>query len=104
MRTSIRWLVKALATGLIVLIAGIFAWCLALYVSNGSLHVSCGLLPTANDEYLDNSGHVFQKVSWHLGNARRTWGETYGLKVRRAYFSVAVTHVNPGVSAEEANE
>jgi len=104
MKTSIRWLVKVLAACLIVLIAGIFAWWVALYVSNGSLHLSCGLLPTAKDEYLDNSGRVLQSISWHLGNGRRTWGETYGLKLSRAYLTVQVTHLDPGVTEEEANE
>jgi len=104
MKTSIRWLLQVLVTCLIILIVGIFAWCLALYASNGSLHVCCGLLPTAKDEYLDNSGRVFQSLSWHFGNARRTWGETYGLKISRAYLSVQVTHVNPSISGEEANE
>jgi hypothetical protein len=47
---------------------------------------------------------VFQKGNWHFGNATRTWGETYGVKLNRFYLSLSVKHINPLVSRKEARE
>ena len=77
---------------------------LALVNSNTSLYLQGGVLSTATDDYLDGSGHVFQRGSWHLGNALRTRGETYGIKLNRYYLTLGVKHVNPRVSPKEANE
>lgn len=78
--------------------------CLVLLDSNHcSLAFRCGLLPR-NDSYLDGTGRVFQKCTWHLGNATRTWGETYGIKVFRLYFSLGVKHTNPQVTLKDAHE
>ncbi len=76
----------------------------ALYANHGSLAFQLGRLPTANDQYLDGTGRVFQTGSWHLGNATRTWGETYGVKIGRCYVTMEVTHINPLVTAREARE
>jgi hypothetical protein len=89
---------------LAMLIAGMVLWLLVLHHSHGSVSFRCGLLSTANDPYLDGSGRVFQQVSWHLGNATRTRGETYGLKIHRCYLSMQVTHLNPRVTPAEAGE
>ena len=43
------------------------------------------LLAAVSDPYLDGSGKVFQKCSWHLGNRTHAWGETYGFKTRRLF-------------------
>ncbi len=75
-----------------------------LSASYSSLHPRCGLLPSRQDPFLDNSGRCFQKVSWHLGNARRTWGETYGFKLGRVYVTLGVKHINPRVTFKEADE
>lgn len=77
---------------------------LASVNSNTSFYLDAGVLATATDEYLDGTGHVFQRGSWHLGNALRTRGETYGLKVNRYYLTFCVKHINPRVSPEEAHE
>ena len=76
----------------------------ALYANHGSLEFRCGRLPAANDPYLDGTGRVFQTVSWHLGNATRTWGETYGVKIGRCYVSMGVTHINPLITVRAARE
>jgi hypothetical protein len=78
--------------------------CSALYHSHGSLSIRCGLLATASDSYLDDSRKVFQKCSWHIGNATRTWGETYGLRLRRLYLSLEVSHTNPLFTPDATSE
>ena len=62
------------------------------------------MLATANDELLGGSNKTFQQCSWHLGDGTRTWGETYGLKVRRLYVSMEVEHINPSITPREARE
>ncbi len=79
-------------------------WLLVLRDGHGSVSFHCGLLSTASDPYLDGSGHVFQRATWHLGNGTRTWGETHGVKIQRCYLSVQVTHLNPHFTATEARE
>jgi len=64
----------------------------------------CGLLPTASDPYLDGSRKPFQRCSWHLGNGTRDWGQTYGVKLNRLYFSLEVRHTDPRITADEARE
>src|ERR1051325_2392543 len=90
-----RWVIPVLV---IVIVAG------GLRGTQTSLGFNCGLLPTANDSFVDGSCEALQKCSWHLGNGRRTWGETYGVKVKRAYVSLQVMHRNPDVSESEARE
>ena len=97
---ALRVLVCAVAVGL----TGAAVSCLLLYANHGSVSVRCGLLATATDLYLDGSGRTFQKCSWHLGIGTRTWGETYGFKVRRVYVSLGVRHINPRLSPGEARE
>jgi hypothetical protein len=63
-----------------------------LHHTHGSIQIWCGLLKSSEDPYLDNPQGFFQSCSWHLGNNRRTWGETYGVKVKRLYISMAVKH------------
>ncbi len=95
----------SIVTGALVLLnGGLAAWMLFPRDSGTSVSFRCGLLATSNDPYLDGSGHVFQQISWHLGNATRTRGETYGVKIHRCYLSVFVKHVNPHVSPAEARE
>jgi hypothetical protein len=95
---------------LTVLIAGMGVGFFALWDRPGCVsHVSfhCGLLTPANDpfgQFLDGSGRVFQQGSWHKGNATRTWGETYGIKLRRFCLTMQVTHINPRVTPVEARE
>jgi len=84
---------------LVLLILGV-----ALYANHGSIGFWCGMSATASDEYLDGSNRMFQQGGWHLGNGTRTWGETYGLKVGRFYLTMGVTHTNPSITADEANE
>jgi hypothetical protein len=71
---------------------------------HSSVIFRCGLLGRANDPYLDGSGRTFQRCTWHLGVGTRTWGETYGFKVRRVYVSMQVKHINPRLTAREARE
>jgi hypothetical protein len=77
-------------------------FCVPLYANHGSISFRCGTLATASEPYLDNSNRFFQRCSWHLGIGTRTWGETCGIKVRRAYVSVYVTPTNPRLSPSEA--
>jgi len=95
---------KPLACLLALVIAGVAVWRSLHYGDHGSFGFRCGLLAAANDPYLDGSGKVFQKGSWHLGNGTRTWGETYGLKVHRLYVSMKVGHTNPRITPREARE
>lgn len=78
--------------------------CSVFYHNHGSLGIRCGLLAITSDPCLDGSRKLFQKCSWHLGNATRTWGETYGLKLRRLYLSLEVRHTNPRITPDEATE
>ena len=71
---------------------------------HNSISFMGGFLPASHDQYLDGSGRVFQKGTWHLGNATRTWGETCGIKIGRGYVGLQVTHVNPNQTPEAANE
>jgi hypothetical protein len=89
------WVITVLA---IVIVAGV------LRGTHTRFGFHCGLLPTANDSFLDGSGEAVQKCTWHLGNGRRTWGETYGVKIKRAYVTLQVMHRNPDVSESEARE
>lgn len=75
-----------------------------LHANNLSLSVWGGLLANSKSEFLDGTNHFFQKGTWHIGNARRTWGETYGIKLGRAGLALSVQHTNPLVTPEEANE
>ena len=93
-----------MACTLAALVSTVAGWCVVLYANHGSLYFRCGLLPTANDEYLDGSHRTFQQCTWHLGNSTRTWGATYGFKVCRGYVSMEVKHVNPKRTAEEEGE
>lgn len=94
--------------GMRCLLAVALSWalisCSVLYRSHGSLGIRCGLLATASDPYLDGYRKLFQECSWHIGNATRTWGETYGLKLRRLYVSLEVRHCNPLITPDEAGE
>jgi hypothetical protein len=89
---------------LAVAITGMALCCSQLYAKHGSVAFRCGILATANDQYLDNSGRMFQECSWHLGIGTRTWGETYGLKVRRVYVTMEIKHINPRLTPSEARE
>ncbi len=93
-----------MAGALAVAVPVMVVFCVRLYANQGSISVRCGMLATANEPYLDNPNRLFQKVSWHLGIGTRTWGETYGIKVRRVYLSVQVTHTNPRLTPSEAGE
>ncbi len=87
----------------IVVATAMIAWILFAR-AHTSVGFRCGLLPAKNDPYLDGSGRALQNCDWHLGNGKRTWGETYGLKLKRVYVSVDVTHTNPNVTVVEAGE
>ncbi len=71
-----RRVLNIAVSGLVMLLAGWVLWLLVVRDSRSSVSFRCGVLSKANDPYLDGSGHVLQRVSWHLGNATRTWGET----------------------------
>jgi hypothetical protein len=79
-------------------------WLVILSVPGSPLRLWCGTLTSASDQYLDGSGRIFQQTSWHLGNALRTRGETYGIKLGRFYVSFSVRHTNPAVTTEDAGE
>ena len=96
-----------MAGALTLVVVVMVLWGVALYANHGSVSFGCGLLSPANDpfgQFLDGSGRVLQQGSWHKGNATRTWGETYGIKIRRCYLTMEVTHINPRVSPAEARE
>ena len=97
-------LLKLAACGLAAAALAVAVLVVALYANHGSLAFQWGRLPTSNDPYLDGTGRVFQTGSWHLGNATRTRGETYGVKIGRCYVTLGVTHINPLVTAREAHE
>lgn len=96
-RLSLQLLACALTVAVVV-------FCVSLYANHGSISFRCGMLATASEPYLDNSNRLFQQCSWHLGIGTRTWGETYGIKVRRVYVSMYVTHINPFLTPGEAGE
>lgn len=95
---------RSICIASITLTLAILVAALAMHRNQVSLQVHCGLLSKGDLFFLDGSGHTFQKCTWHTGNGRRTWGETFGLKVKRAYASAQVTHTNPAVSKPEADE
>jgi hypothetical protein len=76
----------------------------ALLVWNGKVSLNCGLLRTSREMFLDSSGDIFQRVDWHLGNGTRTRGETYGMKISRAYLTLSVTHIRAGITPAQARE
>jgi len=75
-----------------------------LVVWNGKVSLHCGLLRTGQEMFLDGSGDIFQRVDWHLGNGTRTRGETYGMKISRAYLTLSVTHISAGITPAQARE
>ncbi len=87
----------------VVAVVGLFLLS-ALWFRNNSLGFRTGLLPSASDPYLDNSGRVYQSGSYYLGNALRTTGRTYGIKLGRLYVTAWTTHINPNVSPSDAHE
>jgi hypothetical protein len=88
-----------------VAVAGIAAACvILLFAAPVSIQLHAGLLPSANDPFLDGSNQTFQSITWHLGNGLRTWGETRGVKIWRAYLTVQVKHTNPNVTSTQAAE
>jgi len=95
---------KLAACVLALVVLACAVWCAVIYANYGSLSLRCGMLATPKAPYLDGSGRNFQECSWHLGNATRTWGETYGVRLWRAYVSVEVRHTNPSISPHEAKE
>ena len=70
---------------------------------NNSVGFRAGVL-TPGSAYIDNSGRMFQRCYYYLGNGLRTTGQTYGIKVGRFYLTVFRTHINPGVSSFDAQE
>jgi hypothetical protein len=102
-RAMKRRLLHILAATLGVLVTAVAVWVGVLYANHGSLSFHRGSL-AANDQFLDGSGDMFQRCSWHLGNATRTWGETYGVNIFRGYVTVQVTHRNPQVTPQQASE
>jgi hypothetical protein len=98
-----RYLRRILVAALAVLVTAAAVWVGVLYANHGSLSFHRGTLAT-NDQFLDGSGKMFQRGTWHLGNGTRTWGETYGVNIFRAYVTVQVTHRNPQVTPQQARE
>jgi hypothetical protein len=87
------------------IVIAMIATCVGLLLTRRvSFSVHAGLLPTANDPFLDGSNRSLQTATWHLGNGTRTWGETVGLKLRRAYLTVQIKHTNPTVSVIDAHD
>ena len=97
-------LLRIMAGVLALALIAAVTWGVDLYANHGSLRLNWGVLPTVRAEFLNGSGQVFQQASWHLGNATRTWGDTYGVKIHRWYVSVQVTHLNPRITPDEARE
>lgn len=93
-----------MASALAVAVTVMVVFCVPLHANHGSISFRCGMLATPNDPYLDNSNRLFQQCSWHLGIGTRTWGETYGIKMRRVYVSMGVRHTNPSITPSEAGE
>lgn len=99
-----RLLLQIMLCALAAAFTGMAVWCVQLYAHHGSVRFRCGLLATAKEQYLDGSGRILQRCSWHLGVGTRTWGETYGFKVYRIYISMEVKHVNLRLTPREARE
>lgn len=93
---------KAVALGALLLCVSV--WVATVYSRHGRLRFDCGILPSANDPFLDGSGAVLQRTSWHLGDGTRTSGDTFGVKIRSCFLSLQITRVNPRRSAKEAGE
>ena len=102
--TMKRLILQFMLWALAVAATGVMVWCVHLYANHGSVSFRCGLLGTTNDPYLDGSGRIFQRGTWHHGIGTRTWGETYGIKVCRIYVSMGVKHVNLRLTPREAGE
>ena len=102
-RAMKRRLLHILAATLGVLVTAVAVWVGVLYANYGSLSFHRGTL-AAHDQFLDGSGDVFQRCTWHLGNGTRTWGETYGVRIFGGYVTVEVKHVNPQVTPPQAGE
>jgi hypothetical protein len=96
----LRTMAGALALGLLLMGLPV----VVLYAHHGSLSLNCGLLPTTKDLFLDGSGKTVQTASWHLGDGTRTWGETYGIKINRAFVTLQISHLNPLRSPKAARE
>jgi hypothetical protein len=88
---------------LLAIALGLSCWS-TLSTNNLSLYLWWGMLSSSKEQFLDSSNHFFRRGSYHLGNARRTWGETCGLKIGRCCVALAVQHTNPLVTPQEANE
>ena len=99
-----RRFLQSMLCALAVAVTGMAVWCIQPRAKRSSIHFRCGLLGKANDPYFDGSGRTFQRCAWHLGIGTRTWGETYGFKVRRIYASMEVKHTNPRLTPREARE
>jgi hypothetical protein len=99
-----RLLLQLGISALAVAVAVVLAWGVRVYANHGSVSFRCGMLATANEQYLDDSNALFQRCSWHLGKGTRTWGETYGIKVWRVYVSLGVQHIDPSITPSEAEE
>ncbi len=93
-----------MAVTLILSLLGVTACLVVLNANHILLAFRCGVLAKTSDEYLGGTGRIFQQISWHVGNATRTWGETYGVKLGRVYVSAEVRHLNPLVKPEDAGE
>jgi hypothetical protein len=98
-----RKLLHILAAMLGVLVTVVVVWVGVLYANHGSLSFHRGSL-AAHQQFLDGSGDMLQRCTWHLGNGTRTWGETYGVKIFGGYVTVEVTHINPQVTPQQARE
>ena len=99
-----RLLLQLMVCALAVSVAVILGWGVWLYTNHGSVSFRCGMLATANEQYLDGSNGLFQQCRWHLGKGTRTWGETYGLKGWRFFVSMEVQHTDPSITPREAEE
>jgi hypothetical protein len=77
-----------LAGALAALVIAVALWCVVLYANQGSLGLYAGRLRSSKSQYLDNSGHVFQSSSYHLGIGTHLWAEAYGIKLGRYYLTL----------------
>jgi len=59
-----------------------------------SLNMSAGVL-AANGTFLNSSRSTFQRCGWHLGDATKCWGNTYGILIGRFYWKIEVMHGRP---------
>jgi hypothetical protein len=99
-----RRFLESMLCALAVAVTGMAVWCVQPCANRSSVRFRCGLLGRVNNPYLDGSDRTFQRCTWHLGIGTRTWGETYGVKVRRIYVSMEVKHVNLRLTPKEARE